>query len=134
MIRTVPLNQRPWRKNAAFCGTANMSAGSSANDAQWYAPAYVVVAMVRANNRTCSHTRSWNFGRGCQTTSGVGSKLSDVLQVFARLETDRPPRRDADFFSRAGVSSDAALARLHLKDAESAQLDSLATLHGGPHR
>ena len=50
----------------------------------------IAEAMVRANNRTCNQTRSWNLSLGRQTTSGVGSKLADVLEIFARLEADRP--------------------------------------------
>src|SRR6266852_5588160 len=90
--------------------------------------------MVRANNRTCSQTRSWNFGRGCQTTTGVGSKLADVLEVFARFESDRATGRDAHFLACPRVAADASLARLHLEHAEPAKFDALAALHGGPHR
>src|ERR1700737_2334104 len=94
----------------------------------------VVVASVRANNRTCSHTRSWNFDGGCQTSTGVGSNLADVLEVFAGFETDRATGRDAHFLARPRVTADASLARLHLEHAETAKLDALAALHGGPHR
>src|SRR5262249_7988620 len=94
----------------------------------------VVDAMVRANNRKCSHTRSWNLYRGGQTAAGVGSKLADVLEVFARLEANRATRRDAHFLAGAGVTADAALAGLDLEHAESAQFDTFAALHGGPHR
>src|SRR5205809_1255880 len=61
-------------------------------------------------------------------------RLSDVLQIFTGLETDRASRRDAHFLAGAGIAADAALARFHLEDPESAKLDSLATLHGDPHR
>src|SRR5258706_10916366 len=94
----------------------------------------VRVDRVRANNSTCRQTRSWNLGLGCQTTAGVGSKLADVLEIFAGLEADRPARRNADFLAGARVAANAALARLHLEDAEATQLDALAALHGGPHR
>src|SRR5205809_5778059 len=61
-------------------------------------------------------------------------RLSDVLQIFTGLETDGASRRDAHFLARARIAADAALARLHLENAESAELDSLAALHGDPHR
>src|SRR5450759_342021 len=107
---------------------------SSRKLAYWPAPTNVVVATVRANNRTCSHTRSWNLGRGCHTSTGMGSKLADVLEVFARFEPDRAPGRDAHFLAGTGVTADAALAWLHLEHTEPAQLDAVAPLHGGPHR
>src|SRR5215831_3820726 len=107
---------------------------SARNAAYWLAPTIVVDATVRANNRKWSHTRSWNLYRGCQTATGVGSKLADVLEVFARLEADSATRRDAHFLAGARVTADAALTGLHLEYAESAQFDTLAALHGGSHR
>src|SRR5438876_10878202 len=104
-------------------GSAADPRKSSRKLAYCAAPTIVVVAIVRANNRTCSQTRSWNLGRGCQTTAGVGSNLADVLQVFARFEADRASGRNAHFLSRPGVTADAALARFHLEDAESAELN-----------
>src|SRR5439155_16945360 len=62
------------------------------------------------------------------------TRSPDVLKVFARLEADRTAGRDAHFLAGAGVAPDAALARLHLEDPKTAQLDALAALHGGPHR
>src|SRR5262245_2487169 len=61
-------------------------------------------------------------------------RLSDVLEVFARLEANRAARWDADFLAGSGVAADAAFAGLHLEHAKPAQLDALAALHGGPHR
>src|SRR5207247_9482601 len=95
-----------------------------------------------------------NFGRGRQTYGGVrtpvvpnsarrgerggsngsGFNLADILQIFAGLEPNRPAGRNAHFLAGPRVAPDAALARLYLKDPESAQLDPLATLHGSPHR
>src|SRR2546423_14485752 len=60
--------------------------------------------------------------------------LADVLQIFAGFEPDRAPGRNADFLAGPRVAADAALARLHLEDPESAQLDALAALHGDSHR
>ena len=60
--------------------------------------------------------------------------LTDILEVFTGLEADSPPRRDADFLSGAGVATDAALARFHLEHAKSAKFDTIAALHGEPHR
>src|SRR5262249_34959671 len=62
------------------------------------------------------------------------NRLSDVLEVFTRLEADRATWRDAHFFARPWIAADAALPRLHLEHAEPAQLDALAALHGDPHR
>ncbi len=106
---------------------------SARKPAYWSAPTSVVVTIVNTNRRACSQTRSWNLGRGCQTT-GVGSKLADVLEVFARLEANGASRRDTHFLAGPWVTSDTALARLHLEDSESAKLDPLPALHGGPHR
>src|SRR5581483_665539 len=61
-------------------------------------------------------------------------RLSDVLEVFTRLEPDRAARRDADFLARSRIAPDAALAGLDLEYPEAAQLDALAALHGDPHR
>src|SRR5690349_10218111 len=76
-------------------------------------------------------------GGGYGRSSGAGSnenRLPDVLQIFTRLEPDGTARRDADFLARAGIAPDAALARLHLEDPESAKLDPFAPLHGHAHR
>src|SRR5215204_7208735 len=59
--------------------------------------------------------------------------LADILKVLARLEPDRAPRGYTDFLAGARVAADAALAGLHLEDAETAQLDSFSALHGNPH-
>src|SRR5258708_20016224 len=130
----VPAYQKPRMKSAPRgIGRVADPRKSSRKPRYCWAPATIVEATVRANNRTCSHTRSWNFGAGCQTTTGVGSKLADVLEVFARLETDRAARRDPDFLPGAGVAADAALARLHLEHAEPAKLDALPPLHRASH-
>src|SRR5678816_3722873 len=107
---------------------------SSMKPAYAMAPANIVERMVMTNNSTCSHTRSRNFAMGCQTMTGVGSKLADVLEVFTWLEADRASRRDAHFLACPRVTADAALARLDLEHTESAQLDALAPLLGSPHR
>ena len=51
----------------------------------------------------------------------------------SRLEPDGTPGRDSHFLARPWVTSDATLAGLHLKDPESAQLDTVPTLHGETH-
>src|SRR3990170_3314133 len=118
----------------------------------------VVVRNVASSSATCTQVRSWNLGLGCHRGSSVAVTrpvssrrwsngrrvvaprpsgrlvLSDVLEVFARLEPNRPARRNADFLARPGVPADAPLTRLDLKDAKPAKLDALAPLHGGPHR
>jgi hypothetical protein len=43
-------------------------------------------------------------------------------------------RRNPNFLSGPRVTADAALARLHLENAESAQFDSFAALHRQAHR
>src|SRR6185437_12664954 len=74
----------------------------------------------------------WRIGQGGRSTKERSSP--DVLEVLAGLEANRAARRDAYFFARPGIAPDSAFARLHLKDAEAAQLDSLTALHGEPHR
>jgi hypothetical protein len=64
----------------------------------------------------------------------VGYRLADILEIFAGLEADRPPRWDADFLAGPWVAADPSFARLHLEDPEATKLDSLATLHGQAHR
>ena len=63
----------------------------------------------------------------------IGGLLPDILEVLAGLEANRSARRDANFLARPWVASDAALAGLHLKDPESAQLDAIPALHGQTH-
>src|SRR5688572_21240979 len=73
--------------------------------------------------------------QGQQKENGVNQELAaDVLELFARLETDGSAGRNAHFLARPGVAADAALAGLHLEHPEAAQLDSLPTLHRQPHR
>src|SRR5687767_5035717 len=68
-------------------------------------------------------------------------RLPDVLQFFAGLEANRAPGleanrapgRDAHFLARPRVTADTALARLHLKDAKAAQLNTFAALHRVAH-
>jgi hypothetical protein len=61
-------------------------------------------------------------------------RLSDVLEVFSRLEANCAPGRNPDFFPGPWVAANAALAGLHLKDAESAKFNALAALHRDAHR
>src|SRR5262247_175804 len=82
------------------------------------APTMVVDAIVNTNRRTWSQTRSRNFTNDGETALN----LPDILKVFAGLEANRAPGRDAHFFAGPWVAADAALARLHLKHAEAAQL------------
>src|SRR4051812_20624393 len=113
MARIVALYQKPRTSSAEYAiGSTAEPRKSSTNPAYQIVPAKVVVAIVRANNRTCSHTRSWNFTRGCQTT-GVGctGRSADVLEVFAGLEPDGAAGRDPDFLSGPWIAADAALAR-----------------------
>src|SRR5262245_65547122 len=58
---------------------------------------------------------------------------ADVLEFLARLESDRPARRNPDFLAGPRVSTDAALSGLDLEHAEAAKLDALAPHHGGAH-
>src|SRR5262245_56394919 len=60
--------------------------------------------------------------------------LPDVLEVFARLEADCPPGWDPNFLTGPWVTADAPLARLHLEDAEPAELDPVSPLHRQAHR
>jgi hypothetical protein len=75
----------------------------------------------------------FGMGRGHSSLLPAAA-LADVLQVFARLESDRSAWRNPNFLTRSWVPSDTALSRLDLEDAEATQLDPLAPLHGGPHR
>src|SRR5438128_1371766 len=77
--------------------------------------------MVSRNRTMCSQTRSRRT-------------LPNVLQILARLEPDGPAGRDTYFLARPRVTTDAALAWLHLEDAEPAELDALAALHRDAHR
>ena len=61
-------------------------------------------------------------------------RLSDVLEVFSRLEANCAAGRNPDFFPRPWVAANAAFAGLHLEDAESAKFNALATLHRDAHR
>src|SRR5690606_14512710 len=79
----------------------------------------------------------WEVSRRRGTTRLPGrirQAASDVLEILAGLEANGAAGRDTDFFPGPGIPADAALARLHLEDAETAELDSLATLHREPHR
>src|SRR5688572_3241175 len=60
--------------------------------------------------------------------------LPDILEVLTGLETDGPPRRDADFLARPGVAADATFPGFDLKNAEPAQFDAVAALHRETHR
>src|SRR5262245_8933280 len=61
-------------------------------------------------------------------------RLTDILQVFAGLETDSASWWDTNFLTRARVAADTAFARLDLEHAETAQLNPVASLHRHPHR
>src|SRR5580765_2570133 len=61
-------------------------------------------------------------------------RLSDVLEIFARLEANSPAWWNPDFLPGAWVAANAALAGLHLEDAESSKFNALATLHRDSHR
>ncbi len=58
---------------------------------------------------------------------------ADVLKIFSGLEADRSPWRYPHFLARPWVASDAALSGLHLENAEPAQFDPFAALHGDSH-
>src|SRR5687768_13256525 len=60
-------------------------------------------------------------------------RLPDVLQFLAGLEANRAAGRDAHFLAGPRVAADAALARLHLKDAKATQLNTFAALHRVTH-
>ena len=60
---------------------------------------------------------------------GPTDRLSDVLEIFSRFETNSSSRRDADFLAGSWIAADAALTRLHLEDAETPKLNALAALH-----
>jgi len=64
----------------------------------------------------------------------IKGRLTDVLQVLTGFEPDRTPGRDSNFLARSRVATNAALARLHLEDAEAAELNPVASLHRDPHR
>src|SRR5262245_54098483 len=83
---------------------------------------------------TGARVRVRKLAQNPRWASDRSDRLSDVLQVFARLEADSTARRNPDFFSGAGIAADAAFARLHLKDPEAPELDALAALHGSSHR
>jgi len=73
----VPLYQKPRSSSAANGIGSEMDPRKSSRKLAYHvAPTIVVLATVRANNRTCSQTRSWNFGRVCQTATGVVSNVS----------------------------------------------------------
>ena len=56
--------------------------------------------------------------------------LVDQLELFSRFEANSSPGRDADFGSGAGVSSYPGFARLHVEDAEAAELDAVVRTEG----
>src|SRR5690606_1558276 len=71
--------------------------------------------------------------RGNQARMSPCGLLPDILEVLAGLEADGPAGRNADFLTSPRVAADAPLPGLHLEDAEPAQLDAVAALHGEPH-
>ena len=79
-----------------------------------------------------THRRRWGVTEAW-TRAGICS-AADVLEFLAGLEPDGAARRDAHFLARSGVAADAALAGLHLEDAEPAQFDPFAALHRFAHR
>jgi hypothetical protein len=56
-------------------------------------------------------------------------QASQALQFFARLETHRFAGGDIHFFAGARIAANAGLARLHGKNSEAAQFNSLAAAH-----
>src|SRR5215472_9950042 len=64
--------------------------------------------------------RSNGEGRDGSPGRGVAKSelLTQVLEVLAGLESDRPTGRDSDFLACSGIASDSALAGFHLKDPE----------------
>ena len=66
-------------------------------------------------------------------TAGKRS-ASDILEIFARLESNRSPGRNPNFLAGPWVTADSPLPWLHLEYPEAPQLDTFATLHGDPHR
>src|SRR5690606_31322386 len=88
------------------------------------------------SSRMCTHRRDRTRTGGStgSVATQVYSSATDVLQVFAGLETDGASGRDAHFLAGAGIATDTALARLHLKHAEAPQFDAFAASHGVTHR
>ena len=54
---------------------------------------------------------------------------SEALQLFAGLEAYRFAGRNIHFFAGARIAPDAGFSRLHGKDSEAAQFNSLAAAH-----
>jgi len=54
----------------------------------------------------------------------------EALEFLAGLEADGFAGRNVDFFTGAGITADAGLARLDAEDAEAAELDALAAAEG----
>ena len=95
------------------------------------------VAVLKALERNWRYRGVNRHGRGVERTVGQwsgGGSASYILKILPGFESDGPTGGDADLFTGPGVSANAALSWLHLKHAEAAQLDSLAPLHGEPHR
>src|SRR5204863_6375466 len=63
----------------------------------------------------------------------IKGRLTDILQVLTGFEPDCAPWGDSNFLARSRVAADAALAWLHLEDAEAAELNPVAALHRHPH-
>src|SRR5215203_2200515 len=57
---------------------------------------------------------------------GRGPSVSEILQILARLESDRLAGGDRHLDPGLGVAPHALLAVAHLKDSEAAELDALA--------
>ncbi len=49
------------------------------------------------------------------------------MQLFARLEAHRLPRRDRNLGSGARIAADSCLPRAHIEDPKSAELDPVAS-------
>ena len=59
--------------------------------------------------------------------------VTDVLEIFASFETNCSARRNSDFFSGTGISSDAAFACFDLEHPKATELNAFSALHAHPH-
>ena len=56
-------------------------------------------------------------------------QTAEALQLFAGLKADGLAGRNVHFFAGPRIAADAGLPRLHSKNSEAAQFDSLAAAH-----
>ena len=61
-----------------------------------------------------------------KTSQKTGRRVSQTLQLFARLEAHGLARWNVHFFARFRIAPDAGLPRPHAEDTEFAQFDALA--------